>query len=218
MAEMQASVPLSSVQTSLRIHEIPKIMERFFSLHIENKELSTTLVRRSFKLYIEQFDPEKAYLLESEVLPYLNMSDKKAAEILARLKKNDYSDFVALNQLIQRSVTRAQEIRKVLSAQLASDELDFENGPIAPQSQYPSSEEDLMGRQKSRMARFYLFHKVRTRLDSTDRKSKVFSLFEKKVRRTEYNYLFLTNAGQPMAADRIEHLMALRIVKSFATA
>lgn len=209
-------VPLSSVQTSLRINEIPKIMERFFSLHIENKELSTTLVRRSFKLYIEQFDSEKAYLLESEVLPYLKMSDKKASEILARLKKNDYSDFIALNQLIQRSILRAQELRKVLSAQLATDELDFENGPIAPQSQYPSSEEDLMERQKSRMARFYLFHKVRTRLDTTDRKSLVFALFEKKVRRTEYNYLFLTSAGQAMASDRVEHLMALRIVKSFA--
>ena len=86
---------------SFKVNDIPRVMERFFSFHIENKELSPTIVRRSLKLYIEQFDPEKSYLLESGGLPYFNLSDPRQRDF-SRLEANDYSDFIALNQIIQK--------------------------------------------------------------------------------------------------------------------
>ena len=208
--------PAIAAPQPLKIDEIPKVMERFFAFHIENKELSTTIVRRSMKLYIEQFDPEKAYLLDEEVRPYLSMTEKRAKEILARLQKHDYSDYLALNALAQESVVRAQAIRVFLARQLVSNTLDLETPNPIPPSTYSKSEEELIERQKSRMVRFYLFHKSRTSLDSTERKLLVYELFEKKAQRLENNYLFLTADNVPMSRERIENLLTMRILKSFA--
>ena len=210
------TVPLPSVQQTLKIGDIPRVMEKFFSFHIENRELTPALIRRSLKLYIEHFDPDKAYLMESEISPYLSLSESKVNEILQRLKKEDYSDFIALNQLIQKSIIRAQTARRDLAEQLIRDDLRAEASFYGSPSQFPRTEKDLIERQRSRMSRFYLYHKARTRLDSADRKARVYSLFEKKVRRAEYNYLFLTLEGSPLPKERIEHLMSLRILKSFA--
>src|SRR3990167_7732046 len=79
-----------SQTTVLKMDDIHRVMERLFSFHIENKELSPLLVRRTIKLYIEQFDPEKAYFLESEVLDLVNMSEQRVQEILAHLEDRDY--------------------------------------------------------------------------------------------------------------------------------
>lgn len=200
----------------LKMEEIPHVIERFFSFHIENKELNTTIVRRCMKLHIEQFDGEKAYLLESEVQPYLNMSEAHAKQIMARMQKHDYSDFITLNALMQQAVVRAQAIRVFVARELANSDSDPEVVSVLPPSQYAKSERDLVERQKGRMVRFYAFHKMRTHLDSSERKARVFTLFEKKVRRVENNYLFLTSDETPMSRERIENLLTLRILKSFA--
>jgi len=207
--------PLPSEQIPLKINDIHRVMEKLFGFHIENKELSPALIRRSMKIYIEQFDPDKSYLLESEIAPYLNLGDKKATEILGRLRNKDYSDFIVLNRMIQNSILRAEGLRKELAQHLIYEELDVES-LFVPPSKYSQTEEGLRDRQKSRMIRFYFFHKSRTNLDAPQRKAQVFSLFEKKVRRSEYTYLFLNPDGTPLLQERIEHLMALRILKSFA--
>ncbi len=208
--------PGVSVPHSLKFDDIPRVMERFFLFHIENKELSTTIIRRSMKLYIEHFDPEKAYLLEREVAPYLNMSEKKASEIMAHLQSRDYRDFLELNGLIQESVVRAQAIRSFLAKQLANNTRDLEPANLLPPSDYSKSDEELIGRQKNRMLRFYQYHKTRTNLDTVDRKAKVYDLFEKKAQRIENGYLFLGAGDVPMSREKIENLLTQRILKAFA--
>ena len=208
--------PGMSNPNSLKMSDVPRVIERLFSLHIENKELTPTLVRRSMKLYIEQFDPEKAYLLDSEAAAFLNLSDRKAKEIVDRMSRQDYSDFLKLNRVIQNAIVRAQSIRAALFDQLIQSDLEGDNSNFSAHSKFASSEEEVMLRQKSRMVRFYSFHKIRTPLDTVERKSKVYTLFERKVRRSEYNYLFLSAEGFQLSNDRIEHLTALRIVKAFA--
>ncbi len=190
-------------------------MERFFTFHIESREFNPTLIRRAFKIYIEHFDPEKAYLLESEISSYTNMSDKRANEIIARLQKHDYRDFLELNGLVQESIVRAQAARIFLARQLAQSTTDFEAPSLLPPSRFAKSEEELIDRQKNRMVRFYQYHKGRTNLETAERKAKVYDLFEKKVQRLEGNYLFL--AGDiPMGKERIENLLTMRILKAFA--
>lgn len=209
-------LPVVSAPQALKIEDIPKVMERFFTFHIESKELNTTIVRRSFKLYIEQFDSEKAYLLDEEVRPYISMTESRAKEIMARLKNHDYSDFIALNGIMQEAVVRAQSMRMVMAKELVRGGVDMDSPSGIPPSSYAANERELGERQKARMVRFYLFHKARTSLDSADRKQKVFALFEKKVQRIENNYLFLNADDSPMTQDRIEGLLTLRILKSFA--
>ena len=208
------SLPASE-QNQLKINDIHRVMERLFHFHIENKELSPALVKRSLKIYIEQFDPEKVYLLESEVAPYLNPGEQRVGEILGRLQKNDYSDFIALNQVAQKAIVRAQGLRKAIAHNLIHQELERESlGGFS--LRYSQTEQELADRQRARMVRFYFFHKMRTNLSTLERRAQVYSLFEKRVRRPEYNYLFLAMNGAPLAQERIEYLMSLRILKSFA--
>src|SRR3989338_6663905 len=114
---MQPAFPLSQ---SLQYQDISRVMDRFFTFHIENKELNTTIVRRSMKLYIEHFDPEKVYLLKHETMPYINMDERQAQEVMSRLEKGDFRDFLTLNGLIQESIVRAQAIRIFLAKELVS--------------------------------------------------------------------------------------------------
>lgn len=209
-------LPLSAVPHSLKFEDISRVMERFFVFHIENKELSTTIIRRSMKLYIENFDPEKVYLLESETGPYLNMTEKRAQEVMARLQNKDYRDFLTLNGLIQESIIRAQAVRAFLAKELIYKAFDSDAPSSIPSSYYARSDEELIERQKNRMVRFFQYHKARTNLDTVDRKTKVVELFEKKAQRGENNYLFLTSHDTPMAQDKIENLLTLRILKAFA--
>lgn len=208
-------IPASSATRPLKFDDISRVMDKFFTFHIENREWNTTIVRRSFKLYIEHFDPEKAYLLANEIAPYLNMSEKRAHEIMGRLQKRDYRDFIELNGLVQESIVRAQAARVVLFKQLVESKVDAEFSSLLPSHEYATSEADLLNRQKARMLRFYQYHKARTHLDSIDRKSKVYELFEKKAQRLENSYLFLSG-DSPMSQDRVENFLTLRILKACA--
>lgn len=207
--------PLASAVDQLKVEDIPRVMERLFNFHIEAKDYNPTIVRRSMKIYVEQFDPEKIYLLEEEAAPYLHLSEQKAAEIAARLQRKDYSDFFALNQLLQKAVYRAQNLRKVAAESLLRDEAS-KPSVNGGSSQFARSEKELMERQKNRLVRFYLYHQSRSRLNTFERKQKVVALFERKVQRQENNYLFLNVDGSAMAKERVEHLLTLRVVKSLA--
>lgn len=207
-------VPADAVEPQLRKDDISKVMERLFSYHIEIKEYNATLVKRSFKVYIEHFDPDKSYLLESEVLPYFNLSDKEANQIVRRLNRGDYSDFIALNQLLQKAVVRAQKMRHSIAKSLI-DQGTGESIPAFPTS-YPKSENEIREKQRAKMVRFFWFQQSRTHLGSVERVAKVYELFEKKMQRLERNYLFLDGETKPLTAAIQEHMLTLHILKSLA--
>ena len=201
---------------NLKTADIRPILSRFFSYHIENKELNTTLVRRAIKIYIENFDPEKAYLLEGEISSYLNLNEKQAQKILNRFQKEDYSDFEALNELFQGAIFRSQEIRAHLISQFMKGELSIGEFNSVPAMEYADAESELIQRQKSRMARFFAFQKSRSNVDTLNRKAKVFALYNKKVSRIESIYLFQEFNGNAMLSNRIENILTVKILKAFA--
>lgn len=201
---------------NLKIADIRPILSRFFSYHIENKELNTTLIRRSIKIYIENFDPEKVYLLDSEVSQYLNLSDKQAQKILNRIQKEDYSDFESMNELFQRAILRSQEMRTDLISQYMKTGLSLGEFNSTPSMEYADSEIELVSRQKNRISRFYAFQKSRSNIDTSNRRAKVFALYDKKVSRIESIYLFQDVNGNPLASNRMENILAVKILKAFA--
>lgn len=205
--------PSFSAQDALKLEDIPRMMDRLFHFHIENKELTPSLIRRAFKLYIEQFDVEKMYLLEDEVAPYLNLQTSQLQEILSRIKQKNFSDYLELNRLCERAAERAKKLRTQIAAQLLSDPEDLGTQSMGILSQYAKTEAEILERQKNKMVRFYLFHQARTKLDSLERKKMVYDLFEKKMRRFESSFIFIQTAA---ANERMEHLLTLRIMKSLA--
>ena len=53
-------------------------MQEMLSYHVEFKEFSSLVVKRSFKIYLEQFDVEKNYLLRTRSIHFLELTDKNA--------------------------------------------------------------------------------------------------------------------------------------------
>jgi carboxyl-terminal processing protease len=208
--------PAVSFSQSLKMEDISRVMERLCYFHIENKDLNPNLIRRALKIYIEQFDFEKTYLLESEISPYLQLTDAKAEEIYRRVAANDYSDFIALNQLFQRAIVRAQDQRKMLFKHWAGSAQDSAGSSFVLSSRYPLSEKEIASRQQERLTRFYLFHKERFLSDSRQYKEKIYNLFEKKIRRSEAHYLPANHEGATLTLERAEHLLTVRILKAFA--
>lgn len=201
----------------LKISEVQRVIERLFSFHIENQELNPVLIRRCMKIYVELFDPEKVYLLSSEISPYLKISDEQAAQIKSRMEAGDYSDFYALNSLFQKAVYRSVAFRGVLAQDLMDVEISERDGLIgAPFVKYASSETELKDRQRARMARFYLFHKARTSVGTLERKAKVLSLYERRVRRVESATLLKDLDGEEFSREKSENLVATKILKAFA--
>jgi carboxyl-terminal processing protease len=135
---------------------------------------------------------------------------------MKRLQAKDYSDFVALNQLFQRAIFRAEGIRSMLAREFLEEKINTSGISSIPQSNYANTENELVARQELRMLRFYSFHESRATIDSLERRSKVFSLYERKVRRLEAIVLFRDAMGEPLPKERQEHLMATKILKSFA--
>lgn len=207
--------PLAAAQ-QLTSNDIPRVMERLFHLHIDHKEFNTTIVRRMVKLYIEQFDPDKSQLLDTEIGPYLSLSDSKARAIQARLEKRDYSDFHALNQIFAAAQTRTQQMRAQVARDLIQQGATRESIFTPYTSSYAQTEADLLERQRTKMTRFFLFHQERTSLNSQDRRSKVIVLYEKRVLRSEASYLFLKPTLSRSELAKAENYQTLKILKSFA--
>jgi carboxyl-terminal processing protease len=200
-------------QQALKVSDIHKVLGRFFSFHIETRELTPNLVKRSMKVYIEQFDPDKSYLLGAEVAPYLNLSDKQVSDIIGRLEAQDYSDFEKLNGIFAKAIYRAEANRKILAKELLAD------GVVQISSlntSYANDTAELLERQRARMARFYASQEARTNLSSKERRAKVFALYEKKSIRAEAPSLFQDGQKQPLSAEKRDHIFATKVLKAMA--
>ncbi len=207
--------PLGVKSEPLSTEQVPTIMERFFKYHIENKELTVTIVRRSFKSYIEYFDGDKSYFLKSEIISYLKMSDRDASKIVERMKGGDFSDFNKLNVLIEGAIRRSKALRpQVFEKTFQELASGIQLGAVP--SDYAKNEKELQERIQGKFVRFLAYHQRRSPLNSYEKKMKVTDLMERKLSRIENSYLFLDSNGNKLSNVQRDHLTATRILKAFA--
>src|SRR5262249_47293126 len=96
-----ALVFICGFQTSgfqLKKEDVRKTMQNIFGYHVEYKEFSPLIAKRSFKIFIEQFDPDKVYLLSGEVKPYLDPQEDKLKAVIQKYSQDDLSEYDKLNQ------------------------------------------------------------------------------------------------------------------------
>lgn len=203
-----------SAQNLIDPQEVPHIMNKFFSYHIDKKQMTPQIIRRTIKIYLEQFDPEKIYFTQSEIDSVLNISDSEVNHIIAQYYKGNFEYFEEVSFLIQKGILRAQRFRKSLKNELINrpiQEMDIEF-----QSGYASNEKELFEKQKYRINRFFLFHDKRSDLNTKKRRKKAFNLFEKKARQGEFVYLFLDSNGNPMTNELANHIFSQKLLKAMA--
>lgn len=176
--------------------------------------MTPEIVRRTIKIYLEQFDPEKVYLMQEEINEVLNLSDAQIDRIISQYYKGNFTYFEEISFLIQKGILRAQRFRKSVKKDLI--DMPVKEFDMEYQSGYASNEKELFDRQKYRMNRFFLFHDKRSNLDTKKRRKKAYELLEKKLRQVEFSYLFLDSNGDPMKNDRANHIFAQKLLKAMA--
>jgi carboxyl-terminal processing protease len=211
----------------LKGSDIGRVMKQIFEQHVNKKEMSASILKNAFGEYINQFDPERVYLLEEEVRPFVQISDAEMHTILEQYKVNDYSFFDKLNLVIQHAIERARGYRKTLEQDPAQLFLVAKptNKPryddwSDPDTKLPFAKnlDELQKRIKQHLILFVDAERRRYGESAIiQHESSTLAIYEKNSREFEDQYLYIDEAGRPLTAAQKENLFALHILKSIAS-
>jgi carboxyl-terminal processing protease len=218
----------SAEQGYLQIKDINTIMKQILDQHLDKKEMTISILKNSFKVYIDQFDPERIYLLQQEVEPYLKMSDERLTEFVNQYKLGQFAEYADLNRIIENSITRSRKIRANLessnpaalfqeSSKYHADGYEEWRDPDLRKF-FTKSESDLALRIKEELIRFIASQKKRYG-DAyiQNRQIPVLNVFEKEMRQHENEYLFLNDKNQPMSQTEKQNAFVMHILKALAS-
>lgn len=173
-------------------------------MHVEHQKLSPLIMRRAIKVYMDQFDPERMYLLQEEVKPFLSLKDQDLMDSAQGVLEEKLEEFAQLNSIIERAILRSRRIRAEMQMELHSENRQRE---IASYSDFAKDVDDLKSRHCARWAAY-----LATRAQYPS--EKVFSLWEKRHKRFEKQYLSLDDKGRQWG--EAEHNLCMHVLKAFA--
>lgn len=210
----------------LKNSDVHKVMQKLFQQHVDKKAMSTSILKNALKIYIDEFDHERIYLLQSEVQPYLHPSDAKMEEILNQYKHNELNAYIQLNELIQKSIIRArkyrQEIEKVPEKLILDSRRNtFYNSDdlrdIDGRRYFPKNDTEL--KQRIKLDLLGYIRNENKRYGDTVAKmdtAKIIANYELHIRHDEDRYLATDDNGKPLPAAESENLFVLHVLKSLA--
>ncbi|MDN3504395.1 MAG: S41 family peptidase [Rhabdochlamydiaceae bacterium] len=203
---------------SLTLKDIHPISMQMLSFHVENNKLNSMIVKRAFKVYIDQFDPLRTYLLESEVNDYLNMSDRTANQIVARLNVRDYSDFEKLNTKMQKSVVRARKIRDSAFKTYENKGFVAVSSNPKPSKVFPKNITQLTQAIHTQMDLWIYIEQKSPHYDFYTENEKVnaYQIWERRQKKHENPYMFKDNKGMSMSVEEENHFFSQNYLKAFA--
>ncbi|WP_420421416.1 S41 family peptidase [Simkania sp.] len=192
---------------------VRETMEKMFAYHVENREFSPLVVRRSFKVYIQQFDPERLYLLKGEVEGFLSIDNRTVNQIIRDYRYDRFPAYAQLNQAIQKAIVRQQKIRQQVVGKILRE------GPAVLSQALPDEDYDYARDPKELHERVY-FRLIREMKYSLKKKGvtdpspellqKILIFRESKVTLSEQSYL-------SQGAEELDnHYLTLHILKAMA--
>jgi carboxyl-terminal processing protease len=163
------SVSQLLAQEPVSLQDVTDVMHHVFEEHVQYKQMTPELMQRAAVLYIEQFDPLRIYLLQSEVQPYMKLSKYEQEKLVSQFEDGTFPFFAKLDLLFGKAVSRARQERKALS----------ESNIIVPWQQegaFAKTEQELQKRMQG-----YMYSLMEQENGTfSDRKQKVDKLLEQK--------------------------------------
>jgi carboxyl-terminal processing protease len=211
----------------LKLSDVNKIMKQIFEQHVDKKEISNSILKNSFKVYIDQFDPDRIYLLESEALPFLQMQDSQIKHFIDQYQNNQFPEYALLNDIIQKAILRSREIRATLekdngshlfqkSDSFPSDGREEWSDPDLKIT-FAKNEKELTNRLTKTLAQFIASERKRYGTDYVlNRQAQTIRLYERQARAHENQYLFVNENGQMMNDAEKQNAFAMHVLKSLA--
>lgn len=194
----------------LKPSDVRGTMDKMLEYHVEYKEFSPLLARRSLKVFLQQFDPEKIYFLSGEVMPAISPIDDRLKAVVQKYYKNDLSEFLALNLTVQNAIVRARSCRLEIERELIkSDDLPKPN-LVDSYIDFATSEKELRSRIKNQLLLILMVEKNNGILGpwNAGKRQKIFDLWERRFARMENSYL--------PSAGSSEHNLCMHTLKAMA--
>ncbi len=206
----------NSLQLTRR--DIRPSMQEMLNYHVEYKEFSPQIARRSLKIFIEQFDPEKLYLTSEDVKSYLEPKEERLKTVIQGFKRDDFSVYEALSETLHKSVLRAKKYRTELSKELVFSEAELQASKGETYLDYAKSDAELKTRIQKQLVRLMLSEKRTSGLKKwgPDERNRVFVLWEKRFQRIEAPYLLVDASGKPLLQVTKDQYLAMHALKAFA--
>ncbi|MEM8727261.1 MAG: S41 family peptidase [Chlamydiota bacterium] len=193
---------------TLSLKDIRPMMDKMFTYHVENKEFSPIIAKRSLKIYIERFDPDRLYLLREEAEAYLGASPRTIRELIDHYHRDRFPEYRNLNFTIRKAVRRARKIRQRQIDRLIREGEEGLKRPVSlSYSHYPSDEKALENRIYER-----LILEVRSHLESR----KESSINPQSIRKILRHRSKKTAAFEEEYLSDTEHFLTLHILKAMA--
>lgn len=211
----------------LQTKDINKVMQQIFDQHVDKKEMTIAIMKNAFKVYADQFDPDRIYLTEVDVKPFLEMSDEDIRKYIELYKKGEYQEFTDLNNVIQKSITRARQIRANLMQTQASELFQKSDGIRADgyedwsdpdlKKPYPANENELRKQIRASIEQFIAFERKRYGdANVRARQAHTLKLYDKKAKDHENQYLYIGQDDKPMSDAEKENVFAMHVLKALS--
>lgn len=207
----------------LAISDIHKVMDDIFKQHVSKKEITPSIIRESLQNFIDEFDPERIYFLESEVTSLVLLHDNQILQILEDYKKNEFPYYHKIDEQIKKAIIRARAIRKNFrknsealfhKADQSAVVLNEDSRTFEP---FAKNEDELKKKIETDMIRFIQFGvKEAGRNKIVNNKEKVLDIYEKGVKANENSYLGVDDDGKALPKDEIDNTFVLHVLKALA--
>lgn len=211
----------------LQAKDITQVMQQIFDQHVDKKEMTLSILKNSFKVYIDQFDPDRIYLFEDEVRPFLQITDAQLQRTMQQYKQSQFPEYMQLNQAIQKAILRQRELRAKLfkdqqeqlfqkSASVKVDGYEDWSDPDLKLS-FAKNQEELTDRLKHVIWHFIAANRKRYGDNFIlGHEAQILHLYDKIAREQENLYLFKTANDQPMSDQEKENTFSMHVLKAIS--
>jgi len=211
IANVQEVLASDENKYTLKTTDVRDTFEQILGFHVTHRKMNPLIIKRACKVYLEHFDRTKMYLLASEMEKVVGFSQRRLESGVEKYLKDDLSDFMTINKVIARAISRAQEWRCEIQKKWILSAADIEESRGESYLSYANTEAQLRERIARQQMRLLMEEKRFNQMvewSPVDRE-KIFALWERRLQRREVPYL--EESHNP------EHYLALHTLSALAT-
>lgn len=205
-------------QDFLKSSDVHAVMQKILEQHISKKNLTSQMIQTSVSNYIEQFDPDHIYLLESEASPFLHLSPAQLKAAIQQYDQGEFPLFRQLNDLIQKSILRSRGIRKEIEEKNREEVFQKIQKPTFDEKKFAHNEEELRARIVANLSEFVEEKKQRYgSAMSAKMRDKILYAYEAYLRETEDQYLYKNEKGEAFSPQEKENIFTIHVLKALTS-
>ncbi len=205
--------------------DVHNVMENLVSKTPEWDKVSGEILKKSLRIYLEQFDVQRRYLLEGEVKPYFSPSEQDTKVLLQDYRKGNFQIYERMGELIRKAILRERQMRIVMREEIKRMAERKNALPPLPSGATPSGEvpfflsslEELQKRNFRFAIEFLSYYADKYGEAATLRQlSLLLEEYEKSMRLQEDKYLYVNEENRPLSEEQKAHLSTVHILKALA--